>query len=59
MKELLLKLAEQFNREAEEYHALGVSGQPSGLRCHWEGVARGLERAATVLTHEAWHIKGD
>jgi len=59
MKEKLLKLAEQLQNEAKSYHEMAKIGQPTDLRPHWEGVARGLERAATVLTAEAWTGPGD
>jgi hypothetical protein len=59
MKEKLLELAEQFSNEAKGYHEMAKSGQPTNLWPHWEGVACGLERAATVLTAEAWTNTGE
>ena len=54
MKEKLLALAEQFHKEAAEYRRLYKEGEPFELRQEWKGVASGLDRAATVLTAEAW-----
>jgi hypothetical protein len=57
VKEKLLALAEKFHKEAAEYHRLAKEGEPFELRQEWEGVAQGLDRAATVLTAEAWSPK--
>lgn len=48
-KDVLLKLAAQFEEEAAMYHRMGKEGEPLQYRQEWEGVARGLDRAKTVL----------